>query len=143
MLGGGGCWPWEPPICLRLFGAEGGLGHMGQLDVVSFQLFLAVVQPHQASVSTSQSWGEYNYIYFNTFIRKAKGHNEVKVLAIVELLRNIQKYPTSFPVSLMLLALIRAPTCESLTIISTFPNIYWVPAVGQALYYAFYMYYLT
>lgn len=78
----GGGWSWDLPICLHLFGTEVGThgAHgCGQL----LALFLAVLQPHQASVSTSGYWGEYNYTYFNKFIRKAKGQNEVKVFAFV------------------------------------------------------------
>ena len=71
--GGGLPWHQKLAICLHLFGAGVGMGHVRYLNVVRPQLsyFLAVLQPHQASVSTSVKWAESRLLPTSTHLSGA------------------------------------------------------------------------
>lgn len=127
---------WELATCLRLSGAGFGVGHMRHMNVVKSQLsfFLAVVPPHQVSVSTSVKWAGNRIIPTST--RLLGGQRDImrsKCLLFCTAEKDFQP-PNMFSLfSQTYFTLIREASCEFL-IILTLPKVYWVSAVHQALF---------
>lgn len=126
---GGGGLPWHQKlaICLHLSGAGVGVGHVRYLNIVRPQLscFLAVLQPHQASVSTSVKWAESRLLPTSTHLSGApRDMMRSKCLLSFGAQKDFQSPKIFSLFSQKYFTLIRAATHELLIIALTLSKVY-------------------